>query len=124
MSQFDRPPQATQQPKYTAEKLAEYLRDTDGALATSLKVLVRGMEVSAAPETYEPWSKAEVQKSLASILALVESKAKYYEGAGETQKAQEVRQKIEQLRKTFSEIDGAEEIPAGFLERIKQEVEA
>jgi hypothetical protein len=123
MSQFNRPPQVAQQPKYSPEKLAEYLKDTDGALAVSLRVLVRGMEVSADPETYKPWPKAEVKKSLDSILSLCEVKVKYYEGAGEMQKAQEARDKVERLRTIFSEIDKAEEVPEGFLQKVQQSIE-
>lgn len=121
---FDAQPPAPQQPKYNPEQLQRYLQETDGAISTSIQVLLRGMEVSANPETYAPWSRAEVQKALSSILTLTESKAKYYEGAGKTKEAEEVRQKVGQLKQTFSEIDGVEEIPAGFLERVKLEVEA
>ena len=119
MSQFNQSPQS---PKYTPEKLAEYLRDTDGALAVSIKVLVRGFEASADPEVYKPWPKAEVQKSLASILALFEVKVKYYEGAGESEKAQEARTKVQELRGIFATIDNVEEIPEGFLQTVQQAV--
>lgn len=122
MSQFDRPPQAPQQPKYTPEKLAEYLRDTDGALSVSIKVLVRGFEES--PDVYKPWPKAEVKKSLASILSFFEVKAKYYEGAGESEKAKKAQEKVEELKNIFSAIDNSEEVPEGFLQTVQQAVEA
>ncbi len=124
MNQFNRPPQASQQPKYNSEQLTRYLSETDGALAVNLKILVRGMEVSADPESYKPWPKAEVKKSLDSILVLCESKVKYYEGAGESEKEKTAQEKVEELRRLFSEIDNNEEVPGGFLSRVQQAIEA
>jgi len=121
---FDKPPQVPQQPKYTPEQLQRYLQETDGALGVSLKVLVRGMEVSADPETYKPWPKAEVKKSLASILSFFEVKVKYYEGAGESEKAQKAQEKVEELKNIFSAIDSGEEVAEGFLQTVQQAVES
>jgi len=121
---FDRPPQVPQQPKYTSEQLQRYLQETNGALGVSLKVLVRGMEVSADPETYKPWPKAEVKKSLVSILNFFEVKVKYYEGAGESEKAKKAQEKVEELKNIFSAIDSSEEVSEGFLQTVQQAVES
>lgn len=120
---FDHAPQSSQKPEYSPEKLAEYLRDTDGVLEVSLRVLTRGMQVEM-NEVYKPWPKKEVQKSLSSILAMFEVKIKYYEGAGEFDKAKEAGEKLERLKKLFSEIDKSEEVPPGFIQKVKQAVEA
>jgi hypothetical protein len=122
MNQFSKPPQTSQQPKYTPEKLAEYLKNNDSALSTNIKILTRGFEESAG--VYKPWPKVEVKKSLNSILAFFNVKVVYYKGAGEQQKAQQAAEKLEELKKIFSEIDNSEEIPEGFLQRVQQVVEA
>lgn len=123
MSQFNQSPETIQQPMYTPDKLAEYLRDTNGALTVSLKVLLRGMEVSAHPETNKPWTKVEVKESLDSILKLFEVKPKYYQGAGELEKSKQAQEKVEELKKLFSEIDSSEEVPEGFLSKVQHAVE-
>ncbi len=125
MDKFERPPMTPQKsehiPDYTPDKLAEYVRDTNGAVLTSMKVLVRGM-IIAIPDEYKPWPIKDVKASLDSILRLLKVNITYYEEAGEAQKAQEVREKIERLKHVFSEIDTAEEIPEGFLQKVEQAV--
>jgi hypothetical protein len=118
MNQFNQPPQS---PKYTQEKLTQYLKETDGALSTMTKVLVRGFEENS--DVYKPWPKSEVKKSLASILALFESKVKYYEGAGKSEKTKKAQAKVQELRSIFATIDNSEEVPEDFLHTVQQAVE-
>ncbi len=119
---FDKPPQPPQTPKYTPEKLTEYLRETDVVLSTGIKVLVRGFEDST--DVYKPWPKAEVQKSLDSLLAMSEVKIKYYEGADNAEGAKKASEEVAELKEIFSEIDSSEEVPEGFLQRVKIAVES
>jgi len=121
---LDRLPQTPQLPEYTPEQLQRCLQETDEALGASLKVLVKGMEVSFDPEIYKPWPKVEVKKSLASILRFFESKVIYYEGAGQSEKAKQAAEKVKELKNIFSEIDSGEEVPEGFLQTVQQAVEA
>lgn len=119
MNQFDQP---SRSPKYTLEKLAEYLRDTDEALFTNVKVLMRGFEES--PGVYKPWPKADVKKFLTSLLSMFEQKVKLYEGAEDSEKTQKARLKVQELRKIFAAIDSDEEALGDFLQTVKQAVES
>ncbi len=116
------PPQPQQTPKYTPEKLAEYLRDVDGVLFVDIKVLMRGFEESSG--VYKPWPKAGVKKSLDSILVMFEQKVKLYQGAGDSKNAKRASKKVEELKHIFSALDGSQEMPEGFLQTVQQAIKS
>ena len=121
MSEFDRSPQPQQPPKYTPEKLAEYLSDVDGALIIDIKVLMRGFEESSG--VYKPWPKAEVEKSLNSILVMFEQKVKLYQGAGNSEKAKKASEEVEGLKRLFSTLNNSQAVPKDFLQTVQQVME-
>jgi hypothetical protein len=90
-------------PEYISpEKLKRYISETDAAIEVTLRVAGRGFE-DVDSGRFVPFSKEDVMGSLEGVARLITAKRKYYERAGDLEKAEKMAQQVEFINTSLNE---------------------
>lgn len=104
--------------------IQEEINNIDNAIKVQLKMLVQGSAPSL--HIYKPWPMAFVREIRKKIENFFQEKIRIYSSPEieDLEKAIIVRDQANVLKKIFSELNGVTELPEGFAEKVKKEIDA
>lgn len=111
---------ALERRKISPEDISRYMAEIDTVLKLEANIALRGYEEE--PGDHKPWPLEAVRQTCNSIVTFLNQKVLLYSRAEMKDEAEQAKRKCDDMRKLVSELDSAEAVPDGFLQRIKDEV--